>query len=270
MNQSLATCSACGARAVSGGVCGRCGNTSGEANRCPHCGAIARVEPKGAGVLLHWVCGVCGGPRMPNGVGGEAVTTPLREARASQQRALRARAQFWAFTVMALFFTMVALAAWPVAALVSHLILLAMAAAPTLFAVRARARAGRAAEAESEALERAWLAAAEDVTSRAKKGVTVAELAKQLHIEPVKAEKLLTQLAVHDRTRIDVDEDAEVRYSIAPELAASASSSPRVRVDAADAMGDETEDKFRALEEHELDEAEAKKLATPAFPRGSR
>lgn len=75
---------------------------------------------------------------MPNGAGGERATAPLREARASQRRALRARAQFWAFTVMALFFTMVAVAAWPVAALVSHLILLAMATAPTLFAVRAR------------------------------------------------------------------------------------------------------------------------------------
>ncbi len=255
---------------MSCGVCGRCGNTSGEANRCPHCGAIARVEPKGAGVALTWVCGVCGGPRMPNGVGsGEAITTPLREARASQQRALRARAQFWAFTVMALFFTMVALAAWPVAAFVSHLILLGMAATPTLFAVRARARAGRAVEAEREAIDRAWLAAAEDVTSRAKKGVTVAELAKELKVDPVKAEKLLTELAVHDRTRIDVDEDAEVRYSIAPELAAAAAS--RVRVDASDPTHDATEDKFRALEEHELDEAEAKKLATPAFPtRGSR
>ncbi len=270
MNQAVGTCTACGARAVSGGVCARCGNTSGESNRCPHCGAIARVEPKGAGVALAWVCGVCGGPRMPNGVSGEAVTTPLREARASQQRGLRARAQFWAFTVMALFFTMVALAAWPVAALVSHLILLAMAATPTLFAVRARARAGRAAEAEREAIDRAWLAAAEDVTSRAKKGVTVAELAKQLKVDPVKAEKLLTELAVHDRTRIDVDEDAEVRYSIAPELAAAASEESRVRVDATSPTHDATEEKFRALEEHELDEAEAKKLATPAFPRGSR
>ena len=255
---------------MSGGVCARCGNTAGEANRCPHCGAIARVEPKGAGVSLTWVCGVCGGPRMPNGVfSGEAVTMPLREARASQQRALRARAQFWAFTVMALFFTMVALAAWPVAAFVSHLILLAMAAMPTLFAVRARARAGRAAEGEREAIDRAWLAAAEDITSRAKKGVTVAELAKQLKVDPVKAEKLLTELAVHDRTRIDVDEDAEVRYSIAPEYAA-ASEEARVRVDATNPMHDATEEKFRALEEHELDEAEAKKLASPAFPRGSR
>ena len=262
MNDSLGICSACGATAVAGGVCARCGNTSGESNRCPHCNAIARVEPKGAGASLTWVCGVCGGPRMPNGAGGEAASAPLREARASQRRALRARAQFWAFTVMALFFTMVALAAWPVAALVSHLILLAMAMAPTLLAVRARARASRASEAGSEAYDRAWLAAAEEVTTQAKNGVTVAELASRLKIDAVKAEKLLTELAVHDRTRIDVDDDAEVRYSIAPELLPS-TNELRLRVDP-------TEEQFRALEEAELDEAEQKKLATPAFPRSSR
>jgi hypothetical protein len=201
---------------------------------------------------------------MPHGLGGEAAAQPLREARASQRRALRGRAQFWVFTVIALFFTLVAVAAWPVAALVSHLILLAMATAPTLVAVRARSRAHAADADAGEALERAWLAAAEDVTSQTKNGVTVAELAKRLGIDAPRAEKLLTELAVHDRTRIDVDDDAEVRYSIAPELQASAQQREgRVRVDA-------TEEQFRALEEAELDEAELKKLATPAFPRGSR
>jgi hypothetical protein len=198
---------------------------------------------------------------MPNGVGGEGAAGPLREARASQRRALRGRASFWAFTVISLFFTLVAVAAWPVAGLLSHLILLAMATAPTLVAVRARARANHADADAGEALDRAWLAAAEEVTSQAKKGVTVAELATRLKIDAVKAEKLLTELAVHDRTRIDVDDDAEVRYSIAPEI--DTSNQARLRVDS-------TEDQFRALEEAELSEAEAKKLATPAFPRGSR
>jgi hypothetical protein len=264
VNASLGTCAACGAVAVSGGVCGRCGNTSGESNRCPHCNAIARVEPKGAGPSLKWVCGVCGGPRVPHGLGGEAAAQPLREARASQRLALRRRASFWVFTMIALFFTLVAVAAWPVAALLSHLMLLAMAMTPTLLAVRARSRAHRADADASEALERAWLAAAEDVTSHAKNGVTVAELASRLKIDATKAEKLLTELAVHDRTRIDVDDDAEVRYSIATELVSSSHDGDgRVRVDA-------TEEQFRALEEAELDEAEAKKLATPAFPRSSR
>jgi hypothetical protein len=196
---------------------------------------------------------------MPAGVSAAAAMTPLREAKASQSRAARARATFWLFALMATFFTLVALAAWP-AALLAKLILLTLAVTPTAFAVRARARAARAKGDANEALDRAWLAAAEEVASHAKKGVTVAELASRLKIDPVKAEKLLTQLAVHERTRIDVDDDAEVRYSVSPELDTSAQG--RVRVDA-------TEEQFRALEEAELDEEQAKKLATPAFPRGS-
>ena len=259
-------CSACSATAVENGVCGRCGFASGDANRCPHCNAVARVEPKGSGGSLQWVCGGCGGPRMPSGLGGEAAMTPLREAKASQSRALKSRAVFWVFLPMALFMTMVVMLAWP-AALALKLILLAFAVTPMALAVRARARAGQATSDANEALDRAWLAAAADVATQAKKGVTVAELAARLKIDAVKAEKLLTQLAVDDRTRIDVDDDAEVRYSVAPEIDTS-----KVRVST-------SEDQFRALEEAEAaaskrdqqlleDEDEKKKLATSPFGRG--
>ena len=75
--------------------------------------------------------------------------------------------------------------------------------------------------------------------------MTVAELATRLKIDPERADQLLTQLAVHDRTRIDVGEDAEVRYSIGPDAGDGLS---RVRVDA-------TEEQFRALEASEAAEA---------------
>ena len=207
---------------------------------------------------------------MPSGLGGEAAASPLREAKASQSLALRSRAAFWVFLPIALFMTIIVMLAWP-AALALKLILLAFAVTPMALAVRARAKAGRATTDANEALDRAWLAAAEQVALEAKKGVTVAELASRLKIDPVKAEKLLTQLAVHDRTRIDVDDDAEVRYSVAPGIDTS-----KVRVGT-------SEDQFRALEEaeaaHSADEAkraeqllededEAKKLATSPFGRG--
>jgi hypothetical protein len=202
---------------------------------------------------------------MPGGVGGEDSVTPLREAKASETRSKRARASFWVFAMMATFFTLVALAAWP-AALVWKLFFLALAVGPTVLAMRARGRAGSASADAKEALDRAWLAAAEDVAKSAKKGITVAELAKRLKIDPVRAESLLTQLAVHDRTRIDVDDDAEVRYSIGPEDGEGVG---KVRVDT-------SEDQFRALEEAESasrrgeDEAEAaqKALLSVPFPRG--
>jgi hypothetical protein len=200
---------------------------------------------------------------MPGGVGGEAAMAPLREARASESLAKRARAAFWLFMTLSMFFTLVAVAAWPLA-LVGKLIVLALAITPTALAVRARARASKASEDGREALDRAWLAAAEDVTSRAKKGVTVAELATRLKVAPERAEQLLTKLAVNERTRIDVDDDAEVRYSVGPEVGAGATA--KVRVD--------SEDQFRALEEAEAaasgrgvdDEAELRAKLTAPFP----
>jgi hypothetical protein len=176
---------------------------------------------------------------MPGGLGGEDAVGPLREAKAFLSLVTRLRAAFWVFAVIATFMTLVAMAAWPVG-LVAKLILLTLAVAPTAFAVRARSRASKFTASANEALGRAWLAAAEDAATHAKNGITVAELASRLKIAPVKAEKLLSELAVHDRTRIDVDDDAEIRYSIAPEV------KTKVRVDS-----DPTEDQFRALEEAE-------------------
>ncbi|MBS2018573.1 MAG: hypothetical protein JST00_37250 [Deltaproteobacteria bacterium] len=209
------TCSACGSGPITDGICERCGFASGEQNRCPHCGAVARIEPRGTGPAAHWVCGVCGGPRTPGGLGGDRAAEPLRHAKAHRARAIRSRAASVVLGVMTAFTTLVALAAWP-AALTAKLILLAVAITPAIFAMRARAKASAAtAEAEAE-MEKAWLAAAEDVAERASHGVTAAELAKRLKIDAAKAERLLTQLATHERTRIDVDDDAEVRYSVGP------------------------------------------------------
>lgn len=270
----VTTCSACGANAVSNGVCGRCGFASGDANKCPHCGSIARVEPKGSGASLHWVCGVCGGPRMPSGAGGEASASPLREAKASFGLATRARAVSWVFGIIATFMTLVTLAGFSHVGIVAKIIFLALAIAPTLMAVRARSKATRATASGAEAVDRAMLAAAEKVAGQSKKGVTVAELAALLKIDAVKAEHLLTQLAVHDRTRIDVDDDAEVRYSVTPELGATGTAGEgRVRIAS-------SEDQFRALEEAEAaaeskaseklanDEEELKKMLTAPFGRG--
>ena len=246
-------------------MCSSCGFTSGAANACPHCGAVARVEPKGSGPKLHWVCGVCGGPRMPHGLGGEAATSPLREARASEIRSKKARASVWAFGLMAAFFTLVALAAWP-AALAWKLFFLAFAVTPMLLAMRARNRSKTSRADAAEALDRAWLAAAEDVAKSTKQGVTVAELAARLTIDPVRAEALLTKLAVQDGTRIDVDDDAEVRYSIG---AGEPAGTRRVRVDTS-----RSEDEFRALEEADAiasgrvdEQAEALAMLSDPFPR---
>ena len=108
--------------------------------------------------------------------------------------------------------------------------------------------------------------------------MTVAELAARLKVDEVKAEKLLSQLAVHDRTRIDVDDDAEIRYSVAPATV----SASKVRIAT-------TEEKFQELERAEqaakeeagapdekeirlIDEAEAEaqQILSSPFPRPTR
>jgi hypothetical protein len=196
------------------GSCSRCGYASGEANRCPHCGATARTE----GVGPTTVCAVCGGPRIPGGFGGEAATSALKE---QKKHLADARLASFATIVQGLFATiatLIGLAVMP-AAIVGKLFILAIAIVPVLLALRSRSRANTAREKAKEANDRAWQAAAEDVAAKAKEdGVTAAGLAKTLQIEPARADQLLTALAVHDRTRIDVGDDAEVRYSVASGL----------------------------------------------------
>lgn len=221
-------------------------------DRCPHCGSQAVIEPKGEGANLRWVCGVCGGPRMPGGLGGDAATTALKEAKTFLSRATRSKAASVVLGIMAAFTTLVLIAAWP-AALVAKLVLFVLAAMPAALAARSRLKAAEASEKATDAEGRAWLAAAEDAVKKNPSGLTQEELAKTLKIDPARAEALLTQLAVHDRTRIDVGDDAEIRYSVAgSDLAAG-----KVRVATPEAEGrfdDPLEREFAALEE-----ADAKK-----------
>ncbi len=260
---TLTVCSACGRPAVIDGVCGSCGFASGEDNRCPHCEAVARVEPKGLGPTLRWVCGVCGGPRMPGAVGGKVAMTPLREAKASEARATRLRVRSWSLTLVAVVLTLVAPAGWSVGLPWGLFVVGAIVSMG--FALKGRSLTASAMADANEALDRAWLAAAEDLAGRAQHGITVAELAERLKIDPARAERLLSKLAVGDRTRIDVGEDAEVRYSVAPADA----SIGRVRVD--------DDDRFRALDEAEAasrrdeeNEAAQRAVLSDPFPRGPR
>src|SRR4051812_37828668 len=61
-----APCRNCGQALPAGqSVCPACGAAEGEANRCPHCHAIADVQPHRT---LGFRCLVCGGPRVALGL----------------------------------------------------------------------------------------------------------------------------------------------------------------------------------------------------------
>jgi hypothetical protein len=194
----MTRCPACGAEAVEHGICGRCGYAQGEGNRCPNCGATARAEPKVQGTHTSWVCAMCGGPRIPGGAGGADAANALREAKTLFDGATRARARAIAWTILAVLGTLVVAAASAKEALAATLVLLSLAIVPALLALRARSQGTSRKENAQAALERAWLAAAEEIATRAKHGVTAKELAKALAIDEARADKLLTLLAVLD------------------------------------------------------------------------
>jgi hypothetical protein len=178
---------------------------------CPHCGAVAREE--------NGRCAVCGGPRVHGGWGGDDAANALRETKTHLGAASRATALGVGFAVGAAFSFLFTVGVFlATSALLPHILVLAISAFLAFSAARGFARAKGANAKAGESRERAWLAAAEDVAKQRKDGVTAEELGKALAIEPARAEKLLTELAVHERTRIDVGDDAEVRYSVGPEM----------------------------------------------------
>jgi hypothetical protein len=175
-------------------------------------------------VIDNFRCGVCGGPRIPGDPGGEDAALALKEENAHLKRAARSTAAaigLVATAATALIFL------GGIALLTSAIFVKVLAfAVPALFAFLATRNFSKSTDAKTkarEADERAWLAAAEEIASKTKQGISAAELAKALQIEETRADAILTQLAVHDRTRIDVGDDAEVRYSVAP-------MEPRVRI----------------------------------------
>jgi len=208
-------CPACGATGTfRAGVCGRCGYAEGEAQRCPHCEAIARPVLGGTNA---WVCAMCGGPRIPGGVGGEPAANALRQAKVLLGGRARARARAIAWTVLAVMATLFVVAVAAKAALATSVVLFVLAALPAFLALRARSQGSARGKAAEDALARAWQAAAEAIAAKAPAGLTVEALAEALSIDEARADRLLTNLAVHDRVRIDVGDDAVVRYSVAPE-----------------------------------------------------
>jgi hypothetical protein len=166
---------------------------------------------------------MCGGPRIPGGFGGDEAKNALREAKTLIGGTTRAKARSIAWWILAVLATLIVVAASAKEALLATIALSLMAIVPAVLGLRARGQATKRHENAEAALDRAWLAAAEEVAAKHKAGITAKELGKALSIDEARADKLLTQLAVHDRTRIDVRDDAEVVYSVRPDVHARVS-----------------------------------------------
>jgi len=179
--------------------------------RCPHCNALARVEPSGA---LRWRCSVCGGPIVPidEGIGrAHGELAPLVTAQ-------RTRAMAVGWTAAAVVLGAIAAMGLGLAALVwlaSHgagivLGVVAGVAGALAWSSRRRAKA-RAAESRA-ALDQAWEIAAGEVV-RARPETTAPQLAKEMQTDEAHAQGLLASLSAAGRVRVDVRDDAELAYS---------------------------------------------------------
>lgn len=176
---------------------------------CPHCKATSVVE--------NGVCGVCGGPRIPGNHGGEAAVLALKEQKKHLAAARMSSVSTMVQGIFAVLATMIALVVMP-SSIVAKVILFAFALVPLISAMRSRSRAAKARGQAAEAGECAWVAAAEEL---AHGGTTAKQLAKELDIEPARAERLLNASAAQSRVRIDVNDDsADVVYR-ADEMLAS-------------------------------------------------
>ncbi len=211
---TAATCPACGAETTQPDSCDRCGYVRGERFRCPHCRAEARTETRVVDGTTVFVCAVCGGPRAPAGLGGEAAQAHAREARTHFRAATRAKVASFAFGAAALLVAAVATIAWP-AAFAGKLVWLSVTLAPALLALRSRLRVAPARARALATVKAMHLAAAKEAAEAAEAGATAKELSKRLGVTEPEAEALLVELSAADvGARIDVDDDAEVRFRL--------------------------------------------------------
>jgi hypothetical protein len=194
-----ATCRACG-RALPAGsaVCPGCGAAHGETNRCPHCNAIADVEPHAG---LGFRCLVCGGPRVALDVAGVTPGAPtlsaLRVAAERQTEHVMYTAAGLVLSGMGalalVIATLVVLAASP--GLVPTLAAYLGALVPTAAGLAALARAASARQRRGQSLRAAEVAALADV--QAVTGVLDAKrVAEIMRLPPERAELLLAEASV--------------------------------------------------------------------------
>lgn len=252
MSETPERCPTCNTAVPEGAKrCPGCGRVFGEANRCPHCHAIAAVRRVGDKT----VCAACGKPRVGTVVlgsdadDGAAMVPASREGREASREAMMLRAR--GRTQRGFGIVSVAggvLMAVAMAVLFSGALGLGLAAAAALIAVglgalsvRAGARNMQKAVAEdARARELAVLELAE------KEGgvLTATQVAQAFGMTAKEADAMLTEM-VGDGSRISVDVDEEgVLTYVFRELRRSV---PKVRV----APDDEP-----ALAEAELEDRE--------------
>jgi len=166
---------------------------------------------------LRWVCGACGGPRVP-GLDGPRmapharIVADLARARRTRDGGRIVGAISLALAVMALLALAPAGLVWPASHLATAIVagtsLLIGAVAVATYVLYTRSKRDFA-----RALDDAWTAAAA-VVGGGQAAITAPDLAVTMRVSDAVAERLLSNLSASSRARVDVGEDAELRYRI--------------------------------------------------------
>jgi hypothetical protein len=183
--------------------CPQCGRVFGEANRCPHCHAVAAVRPTSSG----YVCAACGKPRAL--VPGTTLAGAAISARATvppRRRGLRVAgglAIAIAIASAALATAILGTSATGIA------VATAFAAMGMLAGVRLLRRASTLDREVDEARVAARMQAARQLLLE-RGPYTVPELAEKLGITEAEADAIASRLAADDRTGVSAEVDETV------------------------------------------------------------
>jgi hypothetical protein len=195
----------------------------GEENRCPICGAFARVDRDDE---FRFVCGVCGSPRIAT----KAIAVPkesvmaLREAAQAKRSAFAWRIAAWGLGLPAALSLALAAVLAPASLLASG-VLIGCGVLLAIFAARFSRTATTTRKKLKSSVNEAWEAAALAVLDERGKETTAADLAKALEIPEADAEAMLASLSARSRVNVRVeDKSAELVYEseARPETAAEA------------------------------------------------
>lgn len=197
------------------GRCSACGAVHGEGFRCPHCGAVADIEPH---PVLRQRCRICGGPRVPaDGLRARSGSEAAALRRAGRARSASLAWRLGALTVLSfgLVGLIVSLALAAVADLgaVSIITLLLVLCTPALGAAFAWRQGNRHRAELEETLNAAWATVAAELLGESPKELTAEQLAERMHMTSTQAEGLLARLGATDRVQMRVSDDGQLLFS---------------------------------------------------------
>jgi ribosomal protein S27AE len=175
--------------------------------KCPHCGGLTAIAPNRH---LRWVCGACGGPIIP----GMDATKLDDEAKRMLARARGATSSARRIPILEIVAPLVFAGSCAMGFVLGQAMLLFLAVVVLVLVFGGYATRREKGRASAKLfVEDAWLHAAGLLAEERGGYLSAQEVAARLRLPLPDAERLLTRLSVV-RGRVDVGEDAQVRYRV--------------------------------------------------------